>query len=95
MNGHFYSHHSVDHSKEYVRSWFIHTSFAESYHSLFKRGIFGAFHQVSAKHLGRYLSEFDYRWHTRRDSDGSRTLGAIGTAFGRRMMYRKGANSLI
>ncbi|MER8484121.1 IS1595 family transposase [Mesorhizobium sp. M1322] len=95
LNGHFYSHHSVDHSKEYVRSWFIHTNFAESYHSLLKRGIFGSFHQVSAKHLARYLSEFDYRWNTRHMSDGQRTEGALGAVTGRRLMYRKGANSLI
>jgi hypothetical protein len=95
LNGHFHSHHSVDHSREFVRSWFIHTNFAESYHSLLKRGIIGAFHQVSAKHLPRYLSEFDYRWNTRHESDGARTTGAINSAFGRRLMYSQGANSLI
>lgn len=74
LNGHFHSHYSVDHSREFVRGYFVHTNFAESYHSLLKRGVFGAFHQVSAKDLPRYLSEFDYRWNTRRATDGTARL---------------------
>ena len=35
----------------YVRGIIFHTQFAESYHSLLKRGIIGTFHHVSDKHL--------------------------------------------
>jgi hypothetical protein len=31
-----------------------------------KRGIIGSFHQVSVKHLHRYLSEFQFRWKNRK-----------------------------
>jgi hypothetical protein len=33
------------------------------------RGIIGSFHQVSVKHLHRYLSEFQFRWNNRKAQD--------------------------
>jgi len=51
-------HHRVTHSKgEYVRGD-IHTNTVESFFGLLKRGVMGAFHHVSARHLGRYCDEF-------------------------------------
>jgi len=72
-------HQSVNHSaKEYVRYKFIHTNTIENAFSLFKRGIIGNFHQVSAKHLHRYLNEFEYRFNRRNDADlFSKTVQAI------------------
>lgn len=62
----FAGHYTVDHSAgEYVRS-IVHVNFSESYFSLFKRGIIGAFHHISRKHIQRYLEEFDFRWNRRR-----------------------------
>jgi transposase-like protein len=61
----FHGHHAVDHNTEFVRAVIIHTNFAESCHSLLKRGLIGAFHHVSAKHLHRYVNEFSYRWNSR------------------------------
>jgi hypothetical protein len=52
----FRGHHAVDHDKQFVRAVIIHTNFAESYHSLLKRGLFGAFDHVSAEHLHRYVN---------------------------------------
>ena len=96
LDNHFHSHHVVDHSKTFVRGVIFHTNFAESYHSLLKRGIIGSFHHVSDKHLHRYLGEFDRRWNTRKSADGDRALGVIKSAPGRRLTYRKaGTNSLI
>jgi transposase-like protein len=86
---HFASHHIVDHSQTYVRALIFHTNFAESYHSLLKRGIVGTFHHVSEKHLSRYLREFEFRWNTRKDDDGDRTFKAIKQARGKRLMYRQ------
>jgi ISXO2-like transposase domain len=63
------------------------TNFAESYHSLLKRGIVGAFHHVSEKHLGRYLAEFDRRWNTRSERDGHRVVNVINTAFNKRLKF--------
>ena len=37
--------------------------------SLFKRGVIGQYHKLSAKHLQRYLTEFEYRFNRRDDAD--------------------------
>lgn len=58
-------HESVNHSvKEWVRGD-VHTGTIDGYWGLLKRGIIGSFHQVSIKHLHRYLSEFQFRWNNR------------------------------
>ena len=88
LDEHFHSHHTVDHSQTYVRGIIFHTNFAESYHSLLKRGIIGTFHHVSDKHLPRYLAEFDRRWNTKGDRDGARTANVIETAFSKRIKFR-------
>lgn len=84
----FASHGTVDHSaQEYVRG-VIHVNFSESYFSLLKRGIIGAFHHVSKKHLQRYLEEFDFRWNRRKVSDSERVLAAVAGTEGKRLYYR-------
>lgn len=87
LSEHFAGHHTVDHSKTFVRGVIMHTNFAESFHSLLKRGIIGAFHHVSDKHLPRYLAEFDRRWNTRATTDGERTVRVIEAAIGKRLTY--------
>lgn len=87
LSEHFAGHHTVDHSKTFVRGVIMHTNFAESYHSLLKRGIIGAFHHISDKHIPRYLAEFDRRWNTRGTTDGQRAVSVITTAFGKRLFY--------
>lgn len=84
---HVASHKVINHSKSYVRG-IIHINFAESYHSLLKRGIFGTFHHVSEKHLSRYLREFEFKWNSRKVTDGERTSNAIRGALGKRLMYK-------
>lgn len=62
-------HESVNHSaKEWVRGD-VHTGTIDGYWGLLKRGIIGSFHQVSIKHLHRYLSEFQFRWNNRESQD--------------------------
>jgi hypothetical protein len=39
---------------------------------------------VSAKHLHRYVGEFDYRYNTRKVKDGERAVKAIRQAVGKR-----------
>ncbi|MGA9799223.1 MAG: IS1595 family transposase [Terriglobales bacterium] len=53
--------------KSYVRGE-VHTNTIESAFSLFKRGVIGSFHQISMKHMQRYLNEFSYRFN-RREND--------------------------
>ena len=82
-------HHTVCHKTgEYVRDGWIHINTAESSFAILKRGITGIFHAVSKKHLHRYVGEFDFRWNTRRMNDGDRTVAAIRSATGKRLMYR-------
>lgn len=59
------SHEVVIHSiGEYVRGT-AHTNTAESYFSIFKRGMNGVYQHCSEKHLKRYLAEFDFRHNNR------------------------------
>ena len=60
-------HESVNHSaKEYVRGE-VSTNSVESAFSLFKRGIVGAWHKVSVKHLPAYLQEMTWRFNNRKN----------------------------
>jgi len=73
----FASHGTVDHSRgEYVRG-IVHVNFSESYFSLLKRGIFGAFHHISEQHMQRHLEEFDFRWNRRKMTDFDRLVEAV------------------
>jgi transposase-like protein len=55
-------------SKIYVQGD-VHTNTVESAFSLFKRGIMGAFHKLSLKHMHRYLAEFEFRFNNRKAAD--------------------------
>ena len=88
LGKHFPAHSTIDHYKEYVRG-IIHTNFAESYHSLLKRSIFGTHHHLSKKHLPRYLREREFCWNLRHATNGERTVAAIQGAKGKRLMYRE------
>ncbi len=62
-------HETIKHKdKIYVRGD-VHTNTVESAFSLFKRGLNGAFHKVSLKHLQRYLNEFSFRFNNRKAAD--------------------------
>jgi hypothetical protein len=78
-----YIHESVNHEKdEYVRGD-VHTNSIEGFWSLFKRGIYGIYHQVSPKHLQRYCDEFEYRCNTRKIKDSDRFSLVLTHADGR------------
>jgi transposase-like protein len=61
----------------------------ESFFSLMKRGMVGAFHHVSREHLPRYCDEFAFRWNTRKLTDGERFVVALGQTEGKRLKYRE------
>ncbi len=62
-------HQVVQHStKEYVRGS-AHTNTVESAFSLFKRGLRGSWHKLSAKHLQAYLEEMCFRFNRRKRAD--------------------------
>jgi transposase-like protein len=61
------THETIQHSaKEYVRGD-VHTNGIEGAFGLFKRGVVGSFHQISHKHLDRYLDEFEFRYNNRKN----------------------------
>ena len=61
IGGLFFDHATVNHSaKEYTRHG-VTTNSTESFFAVFKRGLIGVYHQVSKKHLGRYVDEFAFR----------------------------------
>lgn len=60
-------HEFVDHVRnEYVRGD-VHTDSVEGAFGLFKRAIIGSFHQISEKHLDRYIDEFEFRYNNRKN----------------------------
>jgi transposase-like protein len=60
----------------------------ESFFSLLKRGIVGSWHHVSRHHLQKYAGEFEFRWNSRKLSDGERMARATTAIEGKRMTYR-------
>jgi transposase-like protein len=86
----FVRHGFTDHSKgEYAKPDGTHSNTVESAFSLLKRGIYGTFHNVSRKHLHRYVAEFDFRWNARKVDDGERLARAVRNAEGKRLRYRE------
>jgi len=57
-------HRTINHSRTYGIGD-LHTNTIENAFSLLKRGVYGTFHKVSIKHLGRYCEEFSYRFNRR------------------------------
>lgn len=61
------THETVTHSKEEWVRGDVHTNSVEGAFGLFKRSIVGSFHQLSHKHLDRYLDEFEFRYNNRQN----------------------------
>jgi transposase-like protein len=76
-------HEVVNHKKEeYVRGEF-HTNSIEGAFGLFKRMVFGIYHQISPKHSQRYCDEFTYRYNSRMIKDAERFTLSLRKAEGR------------
>lgn len=73
--------------RQYAKPDGTHTNTVESAFSLLKRGIYRTFHNVSRKHLHRYVAGFDFRWNGRKVDDGERLARAIRNAEGKRLRY--------
>ena len=81
-------HEAVKHSvSEYVRGM-AHTNGMESHWASLKRGYDGVYHQMSAKHLHRYVTEFEGR-HNRRPLDTADQMSRMAKgADGKRLRYQ-------
>ena len=88
----FASHESVNHgAEEYVRGN-VHTNTVEGFFSIFKRGMYGIYQHVSAQHLERYTTEFDFRYNHREKlgfNDEARTTELLKGIGGKRLTYRR------
>ena len=81
------NHQAVRHSVgEFVRDQ-AHTNGMESFWAGLKRGYEGVYHHMSAKHLGRYVAEFEGR-HNVRPLDTAEQMAAMAArAVGKRLSY--------
>lgn len=61
----YYTHDNVKHSINVYVEGGVHTNTIENFWSVLKRGLYGVYHQVSEKHLERYLDEYSARFNTR------------------------------
>ena len=89
----FASHDKVNHSiEEYARNdksgRLATTNTAEGFFGNSKRSLDGTHHHVSSKHTPLYLAELDYKYNTRKVTDGTRTVNGIQGMVGKRLMLR-------
>src|ERR1700730_6478511 len=61
-------HKTINHSKRIYVMGDTHTNTIENAFSLFKRGVRGTWHHISAKHLASYLEEMSFRFNNRTNS---------------------------
>ena len=83
-----FEHEAVNHSvSEYVRDM-AHTNGMESFWATLKRAYHGTFHQISPKHLQRYVVEFAGK-HNIRDANTIDQMNAVvARMVGKRLLYR-------
>lgn len=91
----FASHETVNHSQEeYARrnpqtGETVTTNAAEGFFGNSKRSIDGTHHHISKKYTDLYFAELDYKYNTRKVSDGVRTAKGIQKIEGKRITYRQ------
>jgi transposase-like protein len=87
---HYEKHETVLHAaREYVNKDGFSTNINENFFSLLKRGIYGVYHHVSPAHLGRYVTELDFRYSSRHVTDAERCAKALEGIRGKRLTYRQ------
>jgi transposase-like protein len=88
-------HEVVNHGNGEFRRGNASTNTVESYFALLKRGVHGAFHHVSKRHLHRYCDEFSFRWNHRKIDDGARTVCIIQEIGGKILTYQAAKSILV
>lgn len=87
-----YTHKRVNHAVgEYVRDM-AHTNGIESFWALLKRGHYGIYHYMSAKHLHRYVNEFSFRHNTKQAGTMGFIHMTIERMAGNRLTYKELTN---
>ena len=59
----------VDHKAHQYVIGAVHTNTIEGFWSIFKRGVVGTFHKMSAKYMPLYVAEFQFRYNNRLNPD--------------------------
>lgn len=67
-----YSHAVINHGSDEFVNGALYTNSIESFWSHFRRMIHGVYHDVSDKHLQKYIDEAVYRWNTKKDEECQR-----------------------
>lgn len=83
LNQEFADHSMVNHSRNEYKVEDVHTNTVEGMFGLFKRMVFGIYHQVSPKHLQRYCDELIYRYNSRKVKDIERFFNTLKQTEGR------------
>lgn len=84
-----YQHEVIKHNaNEFMRDGF-HTNNIENFWSHLKRGIYGIYHHVSPKHLGKYCDEFAFRYNARKIKDSDRFNFSLGKTEDFKMTYKQ------
>jgi transposase-like protein len=87
------THLSVNHSdREYARTdeasgLRVHVNTVESFNGFMRRAVTGVWHQISVKHLGRYVSETTFRWNNKADACLARMAQMVRNGEGRLLSY--------
>ena len=83
-----FDHQTVNHSVGQYVNDMAHTNGVESFWALLKRGYHGTFHQISPKHLHRYVNEFATRHNLRPEDTRDIMTATVTKMVGKRLMYK-------
>ena len=84
-----YKHMRVNHSAKQYVDGMASTNGIENFWSHLKRGIIGIYHQISRKHLQKYVNEFALRFNSRKDETQVRFNDVLQNISGKRLTYKK------
>ena len=85
----FYHHRTVNHTAYTYVDGETYTNNLEGYWSHLKRCIRSTYISVDPHHLPKYLNEQQYRWNTRKLTDGDRFIEALHQVVGKRLTYKR------
>jgi transposase-like protein len=80
-------HESVNHSRKRYVNGDVHTNGIESVWAILKRSVIGVYHQVSRKHLPRYVRACMGRYNMKSLPLGEQMEGLIRGIYGKRLSY--------